>query len=176
MKKKIMGMTAGCAVLAVLLQLDGTFSYYNKNKWWRRRRFSGQRCFRATPSWLWQDLVKPRDTAVGVRRQALTCVNREPRAVVTWLGVLMNEFSIPQCLTWHAKLLLVKCPCDTGWFCPSLLSFRRFLWTTSLKRPWNSSFKSTPVDKLSQVKGCKVVANVFSCFIQTVKPACSSIW
>lgn len=31
-----------------------------------------------------------------VRRQAVTCVHRKPGATVTWLGFLMNEFSIPQ--------------------------------------------------------------------------------
>lgn len=86
-------MTAVVAVLAASLQLDGTFSYQNKNKRWCWRPFSGQRCFCATPSWLWQDLVKPRGTFQFAAKQWRASTESLERFSPALVFFFFNELS-----------------------------------------------------------------------------------
>lgn len=118
---------------------------------------------------------------VWVRRQAATCVNGKPRAVLTWLGFFFCKWmGLPflNIVCWpftkwtlginlfhlisRVPQLQVKCPCNTGWFCHNHLCFRGFLWINLLLK-WPSPFSEIHLHNLnlptlSQVKNCEVMA------------------
>lgn len=135
-------MTAGAAVSAVLLQPEGTFSFLNRNKWWRWRRIPQQKMFRRN-----SQLALPRPREFWLRCQVVTRVNRKPGALVTWLGfiVLQKNFSISStiCSSRYTKFhcCLVNIQITLCWFSATACVSDPLLWMT-VTVLWNLPFES----------------------------------